>query len=189
MTTAVVQEIVDDYLSLFPKEKDKLASLRQRLMGDEKFNHRKSFSGHGTGAAIVLSPDRTKLLLIHHLSLNMWIQPGGHWDPEDPSPWEVAQREAEEETNVLMAEALHVDPDRPHIPIDIDTHDIPEHRGKQEPAHKHHDFRYVFVATSEELHAKEDEVTEAVWVPIDSDDERLTYFKPIIAKMRHFKLV
>lgn len=30
------------------------------------------------------------------------------------------------------------------IPIDIDTHPIPDNPKKQEPSHFHHDFRYVF---------------------------------------------
>lgn len=30
------------------------------------------------------------------------------------------------------------------LPLDIDTHFIPENPKKQEPSHYHHDFRYVF---------------------------------------------
>lgn len=189
MNKAAVQEIVDDYLSVFPNEKEDLHALEARLKTDEQFNHRKSFSGHGTGAALVLSPDRTKLLLVHHIGLQKWVQPGGHWDPGDPSPWVVAQREAEEETNVELAEALHVDPDRPHIPLDIDTHFIPARPARQEPEHYHHDFRYVFVAASEAVAGEDTEVTEVVWVPIASQDERLAYFRPILQKMRRFGFI
>lgn len=31
------------------------------------------------------------------------------------------------------------------LPLDIDTHFIPENPKKQEPSHYHHDFRYVFL--------------------------------------------
>jgi len=31
------------------------------------------------------------------------------------------------------------------IPIDIDTHYIPENKKKDERQHFHHDFRYIFI--------------------------------------------
>lgn len=189
MTIAAVREIVNDYLSVFPTETEELRLLHERLNLDEQFNHRKSFSGHGTGAAIVLSPDRTKLLMVHHITLDKWLQPGGHWDPEDPNPWTVAQREAEEETGVEIAEAVHIDPDRPHIPIDIDIHHIPANDTKQEPAHYHHDFRYVFVAASEKIAAEETEVSEVAWVPLAAQDSRLIELWDVIAKLRQFNLI
>jgi 8-oxo-dGTP pyrophosphatase MutT (NUDIX family) len=189
MTIEAVQEIVADYLSLFPTESEDLRILQERLKLDEQFNHRKSFNGHGTGAAIVLSPDRTKLLMVYHKILDKWVQPGGHWDPEDPNPWAVAQREAEEETGVKIAEALHIDPDRPHIPIDIDIHHIPANDKKEEPAHYHHDFRYAFVAESEATTAEMSEVNDVAWVPLAAQDSRLIELWDVIAKLRQFNLV
>lgn len=189
MDRAAVAEIVTDYLSVFPDEAEGLRPLQERLTRDEQFNHRKSFDGHGTGAAIVLSPDRKKLLMVYHKILDRWVQPGGHWDPEDPNPWTVAQREAEEETGVDIAAALHIDPDRPHIPVDINPHLIPENPAKKEPAHHHYDFRYPFIAVSEAVKPEEKEVSAVAWVPIDSEDPRLQYVWPYIAKLRQFKLV
>lgn len=189
MTLAAIQEVVADYLSVFPEETERLRLLQERLKLDEQFNHRKSFTGHGTGAAVILSPDRTKILLIHHKLLDKWMQPGGHWDPEDPNPWTVAEREAEEETGVKIAEALHIDPDRIHIPLDIDTHHIPANPKKDEPEHYHHDFRYTFVAANEDVTAQENEVNEAAWIPIDSEDERLAHVWPLVVKLRDFNLI
>lgn len=189
MDIAAVQELVDDYLSVFPGEAEKLRLFQERLKLDEQINRRKSFSGHGTGGAIVLSPDHTKILLIHHKGLDMWLQPGGHWDPEDPNPWTVAEREAFEETGVTMAETLHVDPDRAHIPLDIDSQFIPENSKKGEPAHYHHDMRYAFVAKGEELTPQQDEVIEAVWIPVNSEDERLAKVWECIAKLRQFNFI
>ena len=63
MTSKAVLEIVEDYLKIFPNETEKLAMLRERLLHEEVFNHRKSFNGHGTGAAIVLSPDKKKIYI------------------------------------------------------------------------------------------------------------------------------
>ncbi|MGF7228796.1 MAG: NUDIX hydrolase [Candidatus Saccharibacteria bacterium] len=189
MDIAAVQELVNDYLTVFPDEAEELRLLQERLKRDEQFNHRKSFGGHGTGAAIVLSPDHTKVLLIHHKGLGKWMQPGGHWDPEDPNPWTVAQREAEEETGVTMAEALHVDVDRPHIPLDIESHHIPANPAKDEPEHYHHDMRYAFVAKDEKLTPQKAEVLEAVWIPVNSEDDRLTHIWGCLAKLRQFDFI
>lgn len=189
MNRAAVAEIVTDYLSVFPDEAEGLRPLRERLKRDEQFNHRKSFDGHGTGAAIVISPDHKKVLMVNHKFLGKWFQPGGHWDPEDPNPWVVAQREAEEETGVEIAEALHVDRDRPHIPLEISTHLIPENPKKKEPAHYHYDFRYAFVSVSEVVTPQEAEVTDIAWIPIDSEDARLLEIWNCLAKLRHFKLI
>ncbi len=190
MNIAEIQQLVRSYLEIFPDEEQKLARLTDRLnSSDEPFNDRKSFSGHGTGGAIVLSPDRSKILLIHHKASGKWLQPGGHWDPEDEYPWQVAQREAEEETGVTIAERIAIPGSDLSVPIDIDTHDILERPSKGEPAHLHHDFRYIFVVDSEELVEQEDEINEAVWVPHTSDDPRLAEVMPSIVKMRRLKLI
>lgn len=184
-----VQKIVTDYLAVFPEETEKLQPLTERLLIDEKFNHRKSFSGHGTGAAIVLSPNLGKVLLVHHILLDKWLQPGGHWDPEDPDPWTVAAREAVEETGIEIARHIPLLADHPEVPIDIDCHRIPPNDKKQEPAHLHHDFRYVFVAKDEALVHQEDEVSEAVWIDIHSSDERLGEVAGVIAKLTSQNLI
>jgi 8-oxo-dGTP pyrophosphatase MutT (NUDIX family) len=189
MDRAAVQEIVTDYLSVFPDEAEGLRPLQERLQRDEQFNHRKSFDGHGTGAAIIISPDHKKVLMVNHKILGKWFQPGGHWDPEDPNPWTVAQREAEEETGVEIAKAVHIDMDRPHIPLEINTHWIPENPKKNEPAHYHYDFRYAFVAVSEVVTLQETEVTDIAWIDIDSEDPRLLEVWACLAKLRQFKLI
>lgn len=188
-----IREIVDDYVTVFPEEADKLRLLQERLtddkLVDQPFNYRKSFGGHGTAGAIVLSPDLQNVLLIHHRALDKWLQPGGHWDPEEPNPWTAAAREAQEETGIQIARQLHIDPSRPYLPIDIDSHHIPANTKKQEPEHYHHDFRYVFVATTDELKHQDNEVSEAAWVPLRSGDSRLAEVQNSIAKLQRFKLI
>lgn len=189
MQISEIQHIIDEYLELFPEELSKLQELQQRLEIDEVFNNRSSFQGHGTGGAIVLSPDRRKILLIHHKSLNKWLQPGGHWDPEDPSPWAVAQREAEEETGVQIARRILIPGVSADVPIDIDSHHIPARKSRNEPAHTHHDFRYAFLAADEVLTIQKAEIYQASWVLLDADDERLAEVRPSITKLRALKLI
>jgi 8-oxo-dGTP pyrophosphatase MutT (NUDIX family) len=187
MHVSEIQNIVADYLEFFPGEAGKLQQLQNRLTLDEQFNHRKSFSGHGTGGAFVLSPEKKELLLIHHAFLDMWIQPGGHWDPEDADPWTVAEREAVEETGVKIAYIIPPIPNKPHIPFDIDSHTIKANLKKDEPEHYHHDFRYAFVAKDKKLTPQLEEVHACRWVSLD-DKNLLPHMQKLIAKMRMLKI-
>ncbi len=39
--------------------------------------------GHITASAIVLSPDLESVVLVKHVRVGLWIQPGGHIEPAD----------------------------------------------------------------------------------------------------------
>jgi 8-oxo-dGTP pyrophosphatase MutT (NUDIX family) len=99
--------------------------------------------GHLTGSAITVSADGSRVLLLHHRKLGLWLQPGGHGDPGETTGEEVALREAFEESGIAGL-ALHAGAPRP---LDLDVHDIPA-IGK-EPAHQHLDLRYLVVAPDE----------------------------------------
>jgi 8-oxo-dGTP pyrophosphatase MutT (NUDIX family) len=89
--------------------------------------------GHFTASALVVTPRRDAVLLIHHPTLSLWLQPGGHIDPSDPSPVAAATREVLEETGL----AVHID----DALFDVDVHDLPA-RGAA-PAHLHFDLRFL----------------------------------------------
>ncbi|MBC7581414.1 NUDIX hydrolase [Aeromicrobium sp.] len=144
--------------------------LQLQITVDDDLANRKTLPGHVTGAAFVLSPDRKKLLLIHHKILQQWFQPGGHWDPGESDPLAAARREAIEETAVEIAKYMPIDPINPLVPIDIDTHYIPANSSKYELEHYHHDCRYVFVAGSERLAAQTTEVDAAAWFDLNSPE-------------------
>jgi 8-oxo-dGTP pyrophosphatase MutT (NUDIX family) len=117
---------------------------------------RSQLAGHLTGSGFVLDPARARLLLLHHVHLDRWLQPGGHSEGE-LAPRAIALREIEEETG-LRPEDLSPFPDESIL--DVDVHPIPANPKKAEPAHVHLDLRYGFVARegaqpriSEESHA------------------------------------
>lgn len=175
--------ILSHYLQLFPEEQGKFELLTKQLQAGDTMDDPQTLPGHITGSAFVLSPDRTKLLLIHHKFLQKWLQPGGHWDPGESDPLAAAQREAVEETGVTIAEYLPLVADQPLIPFDIDSHPIPERPERNMPAHTHHDFRYIFVAASEDLTKLEAEVYEAGWFEFDAPEcHNVT---EIIEKLQH----
>ncbi|MEO7073183.1 MAG: NUDIX domain-containing protein, partial [Rhodanobacter sp.] len=88
--------------------------------------------------------------------LDRWLQPGGHADG-DTDLARVALREACEETGVL---GLVSEGDV----FDIDRHHIPARGG--EPAHWHHDVRYVVRAGVDERFVLNSESRALIWRPI-----------------------
>ena len=183
MKTAELQEILRRYLDIFPAEEAALQPLLAQVGEGEALNNRKNFRGHVTAGALVLSQDRTKILAVYHKLFKKWLQPGGHWDEGEASPWAAAKREAEEETSVAIARHIAVFDD-PRVPLDIGSHTIMPRPDKNEPPHTHYDLRYVFIAKNERLRPRESEVLACEWLPLD--DPRLLHLAAIIQKLRQF---
>ena len=116
--------------------------------------------GHFTASAFVLSPDRKDLILIHHRKLGIWVQPGGHVDPNDLDVEAAALREVAEEVGLRKLEPVL----EQGALFDVDIHPIPAR--KDEPAHEHFDVRFAFVADSRSFERSE-EVADVRWVPLE----------------------
>jgi len=119
---------------------------------------RNNLTGHITGSAWILNETEDQVLLIHHKKLNLWLQPGGHYDTADRTIIETARRETIEETGlksvILLSKKL----------FDLDVHLIPER--KDIPAHYHYDFRFLFKAQDQSLNPDFAEVNAIKWVPL-----------------------
>lgn len=112
--------------------------------------------GHITGSAFVAHPTRAAVALVHHDKLDMWVQPGGHVEPRDPSVEEGARREVAEEIGIVDIDLIG--------PVDIDIHAFPA-RGSQ-PTHLHFDVRYAYSSRTADLERGEG-VREVRWVQVD----------------------
>jgi len=113
--------------------------------------------GHFTASAFILSPDSSRLLLILHGKLGLWLQPGGHVENEDASIVAAATREVLEETGLDAVDLVR------DAPIDLDIHMIPAR--KETPAHEHFDVRFLFRSRTERHEAQSDALA-ARWVSL-----------------------
>jgi len=155
--------LLDDYLARFPHEAPMVARVQALVRAHANCFERGCVPGHITGGAWITSPDGAQCVLLHHAKLDRWLQPGGHSDG-DPHPERVAQREAEEETG--LASLQRFDPGGALQVFDVDVHAIPA-RG-DEPAHEHHDIRFLFTADPNEPPVCSDESHDLRWLAVDA---------------------
>jgi 8-oxo-dGTP pyrophosphatase MutT (NUDIX family) len=119
---------------------------------------RRRADGHVTGSAWVTSRSGERVVLVHHVKLGRWLQPGGHADG-DGDVAAVALREAREETglgSIVLAS--------PEV-YDVDVHAIPK-RGA-EARHFHYDVRFRFFADPDEAPSASAESHAVRWLTLD----------------------
>ncbi len=156
-----VLTLLDRHADHFRIAPDRHALLRRQIEMGHDIHSRRTFPGHVTTSAFILDREGRRVLLIHHRSLERWLQPGGHYEPPDDLA-ASASREALEETGVP---GLALDPwhGATGIPIDIDSHLIPARPQRDEPEHWHHDIRYILRAEEGALRPDLSEVHGAEW--------------------------
>ena len=156
---------LNNYQPKTPLEAQNCAQILALIQAPNITNKLNFQPGHLTASAMVLSPDREKVLLIYHSAFQAWIQPGGHIDPTDPDPLEAAKREVAEECMLDQVELLF---DHPSL-LQVDIHEVPPNTKKSQPAHQHYDLRFAFVAQTWDMKAASD-AKAAEWVALDDFD-------------------
>ncbi|GAA0657329.1 NUDIX hydrolase [Streptomyces malaysiensis] len=109
--------------------------------------------GHITASALVIDPERERVLLTLHRKLRMWLQMGGHCEPGDTTLAGAALREATEESGI---EGLTLLPDGP---VRLDRHHT--------PCAWHLDVQYAVVAPRGAVTAISDESLDLRWFGYD----------------------
>src|SRR6185295_7041763 len=134
MVTLIQQ--IEYYAAAYKHESEFALRFLELLKHPDAFQ-RTHLPGHITGSAFIVSEDHSQTLLVHHVKLNRWLQPGGHADG-DRDVERVALREANEETGLQHFTLAK------HEIFDIDIHPIPAR--KDFGAHDHYDVRYLVYA-------------------------------------------
>lgn len=96
---------------------------------------------HITASALIVHPETRRVLLRWHERQQAWLQVGGHADPGEADPIDVALREGREETGLTD---LTPWPDASLLHVAIVA--VPA-RG-DEPAHEHADLRFLLATDS-----------------------------------------
>ena len=109
--------LIDQYAFEHPDERPLVQSFRRFVEHEPRCFERDCWTGHVTGSAWLVNNARTHVLLTHHRKLNRWLQLGGHSDG-NPDSLDVARREAEEESGLVVA------PCDERV-FDLDVHEIP----------------------------------------------------------------
>jgi 8-oxo-dGTP pyrophosphatase MutT (NUDIX family) len=117
---------------------------------------------HLTTGAVVLNRTLDKVLLTLHAKAGMWLQFGGHFEPEDRSVHAAATRESREESGIAdLVLDLRV--------VELHRHEL------LAPAFgrcaEHLDIRFAGVAPDEEAFAVSDESLDVAWWPADGMPE------------------
>lgn len=134
--------------------------LARVVAAEDPFSRSSLTVGHVTASALVLSPKRDAVLLIHHKTLARWLQPGGHVEPDDVDIDAASRREVGEECGLSDLAPLE------GRGLDVDVHVIPANPKRGEGAHRHFDVRRWWVSRTHELAADLSEVHGAAWVPL-----------------------
>jgi 8-oxo-dGTP pyrophosphatase MutT (NUDIX family) len=120
--------------------------------------NRNNYNGHVTGSAFILNNDRTKTLFTHHKKIDMWLQLGGHAENNETNAFDVALREAKEESGIKTFKT----PSKKIINVDVQL----TNAKNDVPAHPHIDIWYLFESPSEKITIS-NESNDLKWFTID----------------------
>jgi len=156
------QELLQLLKQYQPRFMDEMAFVKRSVDYVEQHEdcfYRELMPAHVTGSAWVVSPDRSRVLMMHHKKLNQWFQPGGHADG-DADIIRVALKETEEETGISAEHIKLVDGSI----FDVDIHTIAPYGN--DPEHQHIDIRFLLEINDRLAVPGNDESHEILWIDL-----------------------
>lgn len=131
--------------------------------------------------ASVMLIDGTRVLLMLHKKLGIWLPPGGHLNPGE-HPVEAAVRELREETSLTVPVP---DPESV-LPFHIDVHPIPG--TSTMGAHEHVDWCYLLSASqcSGAAMANLDEADDLAWTDVTAVSETNVRSRAVLRWAREY---
>ncbi|MFJ8975491.1 NUDIX hydrolase [Streptomyces sp. NPDC102282] len=147
--------VLESYDEADAQQKELLGTYLDHLAGHPDGMWKACGAGHLTASALVVDPERGRVLLTLHRKLRMWLQMGGHCEPQDTTLAAAALREATEESGIAGLALL------PGGPVRLDRHPIPA------PCHWHLDVQYAATASAGAVERISDESLDLRWFPYD----------------------
>lgn len=124
--------------------------------------YRSNLLAHMTSSAWVVTPQRSKVLMVYHRLYDSWSWAGGHADGEEDL-LAVALREVREETGVQRLRPVTED----IYSLEVLTVDGHEKHGRYVPSHLHLNLTYLLEAEEEQpLRICEAENSGVAWFPL-----------------------
>ncbi len=115
---------------------------------------------HFTASALVVHPGSGRVLLRWHVRQGRWLQVGGHADPGETDPLEIALREAREETG-LTDLVPWPDASLRHVVV------CSVRPSATELEHEHADLRYFLATADPQAITPENEQSPLRWLALD----------------------
>ncbi|MGA7269444.1 MAG: NUDIX domain-containing protein [Acidimicrobiia bacterium] len=128
------------------------------LATDPSLLDRNGEPAHFTASALPVSADGSRVCLVLHRRMGLWVQPGGHFEPGDGSVAEAAAREMTEETGLVGGVAP--------VPLALSRHASPCGRGDW-----HLDVQMLAVV-AEAAPTISEESLDVAWFGIDDLPEK-----------------
>ena len=170
MKRADLVELLERYAERHPAERATADRIRALVAGEPRCFERDCFPGHVTASAWIVSRESRAVLLTHHRKLDRWLQLGGHTDG-DSDVLASALREAREESGLADFEPIPAGGGA--VILDVDVHEIPARPG--EPAHQHHDVRFLLEASERAPLARQRSESKALrWFPAAGIEARFS---------------
>ncbi|GGK67073.1 hypothetical protein Sme01_09900 [Sphaerisporangium melleum] len=165
MTTRTLADLLADHVACGDAERTDLARAVRLLDTGDPWH--RSAPVHFTASALIVHPPTRRVLLRWHERQRSWLHVGGHADPGETDPLDVALREAWEETGlgdlVPWPAAGLV-----HVAV------VPVPASAVEPAHDHADLRFVLATATPEAARPEKPAAALRWLSFPEAREATT---------------
>jgi 8-oxo-dGTP pyrophosphatase MutT (NUDIX family) len=155
----VLNRVLKGYQATGATEAAELKRMRQLAQAAADPWSRSELPLHFTGSALVVHPASRRVLLRWHFKHDRWLQVGGHGDPGETDPLQIALREAREETG-LSDLVPWPDASLQHVVVCY------VRPSGAEPEHEHADLRYFLATEHPDAIAAENEQSPLRWLTI-----------------------
>ncbi|MEV7599475.1 NUDIX domain-containing protein [Kitasatospora sp. NPDC089797] len=122
---------------------------------------------HFTASALIVHPPTRRVLLRWHVRQQAWLQVGGHGDPGETRPLDIALREGLEETGLTD---LTPWPDAALLHLAV----VPVTASPVEPAHEHADLRFLLATGTPDDARPENPASPLEWLTVEEARQRTT---------------